>query len=217
MNELLSRVRELYVAPGQASVPGVWRRSMAPPPAAAVLGSPDQAAPTAAGLALGMRRAGGWPCALVALWGVDEPPAWRLPAGRAARRLATLIQADGLEADASGRLVRAWLPGPPAAAAVAAERVSAATRAPVALALCGPREPEVDRLLRRQDVVLVACRPQDDPALAVIAQDSLAGLPAPIRICEATCGRLTRALALAGARPPAALRATLRPALEAVT
>lgn len=216
MNELLTRVRDLYVAPSH-DVPTARPARCAPAPAAVVMGAPRDAAAVAAGLGLGLARAGGWPCALLGLWRAGEPPGWRLPAGRAAWRLSADFRAQGLEAQASGRLARAWLPPSPGAALAAAELAVGRVRVPVVLALAGPREVEIEGLLRLADVIVLACGGRDDPALAAAAQAGLAGLAAPTVVCEPTTGRVTAGLALAGAGVLPALHAALGPAVRVAT
>lgn len=213
MSALFARVRDLYLAPGPApATPRV--RSLAPAPAAAVLGRPADAPALAAVLALSLARSGGWPVAVVAAWRAGEGTVWRLPGRPAARRLAARLSADGSDAHASGRLVHVRVPDGVAQAVVAAERATAAVRGPVAIALCGPRTDEVDALLRLQDVLVLAVRPGDDPALARMAAGSLSGLRAPVVTCEAAAGALGRGIAASGLRSPVGLRRALAPALE---
>lgn len=216
MNELLARVRDFYVTP-DTSVSQPRVRVAAPPPCAAVLGQPRPAAVLAAAAAVELARAGGWPCALVGFWRTEEGRDWRLPPRRPARRLAARLSAQGLEPEASGRLARIWLPDDAVLAVADAERAIAAARVPTAIALAGPREPELDALLRVQDVVVLARPPQADPALDELARDSLAGLSPATVVCAVSAGPAARALALAGAAVPSVLRGALRPALEAVS
>lgn len=215
MNDLLARLRSVYVEPRREASPNRMR-TLAPAPCAAVLGAGREAAAGAATLALSLARTGSWPCALVALWRAGDGPACRLPARAPARRLRAGLRALDIEAHASGRLVVVVLPQDAAEAAATAERATAIVRGPVALALSGPRDGFVDGLLRLQDVVVLLARPGDDPAVADLAEASLRGLAAPIMTCEAAVGSSGRALALAGGNPPVGLRRALAPALRAV-
>jgi hypothetical protein len=86
----------------------------------------------------------------------------------------------------------------------------------VVVALAGPRDPDIDALLRVQDVIVLACRAGDDPAVADLAAASLSGLAAPVLTCRASCGPVGRELALAGAAAPGALRRALAAAVEVV-
>ena len=141
----------------------------------------------------------------------------RLPAYPSARRLAARLGARGIEAEPSLGLVRAALPDAPAQAAAVGERVITAAPSPVTLALAGARVPEIDALLRVQDVIVLACRPDEDPALAHIARESLSGLAAPVVACHVGAGFSGRALVMAGVGPPGGLRRSLWPAVEAAT
>lgn len=215
MSELLGRVRDFYVAPAEPAPPAARTRVLAPPPAAAVLG-PLRAAPVLAGaLAISLTRAGGWPCAVVGLWRAGEPAAISAPARPAARRTAARLREHGLKAQPSGRLVVCILPDDAAQAVAAAERVAGSVRGPMAVALAGPRDEQIDVLLRVQDVIVLASRPGDDPELAVIARESLSALATPVVGCQVAPGPLARAVALAGVSAPASLRSALAPALGA--
>jgi hypothetical protein len=202
----LTRVRDFYIAPGAASAPARVRVAP-PPPAAAVLGRPRDAGAVGAALALALVRTGGWPCALVALWRKGETHDLTLPAAPAARRLT---------AEATGRLARLTLADCPRSAGVELERATAATRAPVVVALAGPRNPDVDGVLRVQDVIVICCRTEDDPAVAEMAADSLSSLPAPVVVCRSDCSAAARTLALAGAAAPSSLRRALAGAVREV-
>jgi hypothetical protein len=215
MNALLARLRDVYVSPAVSS-PTSRGRTVAPATAAAVLGPPREAAVAAAALALALARAGRWQCGLAAFWRAAGGTA-RLPAYPSARRLAARLGARGIEAEPSLGLVRAALPDAPAQAAAVGERVITAAPSPVALALAGARVPEIDALLRVQDVIVLACRPEEDPALAHIARESLSGLAAPVVACQVGAGFPGRALVMAGVGPPGGLRRSLWPAVEAAT
>src|SRR5438552_460079 len=141
MQELLARVRALFLVPAAPAAPAAAR--YAPAPAVALLCQPRHALATGAALALAMARDAGAGRALVCVWraGPGEAPAWRAPAARPARRLVASLAAHGLAADATGRLARLTLPDDPDAAAAAAARASAVAAAPSVLALGGPRSP----------------------------------------------------------------------------
>jgi hypothetical protein len=213
MNPLLARVRDFYLSPAGGASARPSRRA-APAPAAAVLGAPRESALAAVALALALCRAGRWPCGLAAFWRTGDAAA-RLPAYPAARRAAARLRAHGIEAAPSLRLVRVALPDAPAQAAAIAQRTIAAAPSPVAVALGGARVPEIDALLGVQDVIVLACRPDEDPALARIASESLSGLAAPVVACRIAPGLAGRVLAMAGAGVPAGLRGSLWPAVEA--
>ena len=211
----LTRVRDFYVAPSPMVAPARVR-GVAPPPAGAVLGRPRDTAAVAAGLALAVASAGGWPCAVVATWRTGEGHYLQLPARPAARRVAARLDAQGLDGRATGRLATLSLPDCPRSAVAEAERATGITRAPVVLALAGPRDPDIDALLRVQDVIVLACRPDDDPAVADLAAASLSGLAAPVLTSRAACSPAARALALAGATAPSGLRRALAVAVREV-
>lgn len=210
MSVLLSLLRDFFVAPAP-------RARAAPPPApsAAVLGRPGEvsAAGSALALALARRRREG--CAVVCGWRVGGGDAPRLPATGAARHLALRLDARGLAAEASGRLVRVRLPDDPGAAAAAAERAAGAS-CPVVLALAGPRDETLDRVLAAQDVVVLAHAAGTDPALARAAEASLADLPVPVVACHVRAAGPSRAVAAAGLGAPPGLVQAVLPALEVV-
>jgi hypothetical protein len=128
-----------------------------------------------------------------------------------------LLRAHGIEAAPSLGLVRVQLPDAPAQAAAIAQRTISVAPSPAVVALAGARVPEIDALLRVQDVIVLACRPDEDPALARIAGESLSGLAAPVVACQIAPGLAGRVLAMAGARVPGGLRESLWPAVEAAT
>src|SRR5436190_15963900 len=77
MNALLARLRDVYVSPAKSSATSRGR-TVAPAPAAAVLGPPWEAAVAAAALALALARAGRWQCGLAAFWrAAGGPPGCR--------------------------------------------------------------------------------------------------------------------------------------------
>lgn len=215
MQELLARMRALFIVP-TAPAPAAATR-FAPAPAAALLCAPRDALPAGAALALALARESGSSCALVCLWRAPlDVVAWRAPALRASRRLVASLAAHGFDAQASGRLVRLALPDDAGTAAAAAARAGAVAAAPAVVALAGPRSAALDRTLAAQDVVVVARPPRGEAVLAELACDSVAELGVPTVACELSPGTRARALASAGVAAPAGLRAALAPALEAV-
>jgi hypothetical protein len=140
----------------------------------------------------------------------------RVGAGRDARQLALRLDARGIAADATGRLVRVRLPEEPAAAAAAAERALGAATCPVVVALAGPRDPALDRLLATTDAVVVVHSAGADPALAGAVEAALAATPAQVVRCHVSTAGPIRAMTAAGLFVPPGMRQALLPALEAV-
>jgi hypothetical protein len=212
LNELLSALRGFFVAPAGTAA---HRSRLAPPaPSVAVLGPPRELAAAGPGLALALARRGGAGVGLACTWGRGDAP--RAPATRRARRLAARLEARGVRAAASGRLVCATLPDDPAEAFAAAQRAVGAAGCPAAIALCHPREPVMDDLLLLQDAIVLVRRAGDPPAVARLAESGLSGLGVPVVTCDVRVGAAGRALAAAGLAAPGALRAALAPAVEVV-
>jgi hypothetical protein len=143
---LLGAIARVFVAPAARAEPVAVAA-----PTAAVCG--PQAESVAAALALTLRVRGP---VVVCSW---ASTARRVSAPRSAgaRRLVTSMQARGLDAAASGRLVLVRLDEDPhVAAAEAARAAAAAGEAPVVTAICGPRDPAFDDLLAHQDVTMIA-------------------------------------------------------------
>ena len=211
MSQLLALVRDVFLAP-----PSRAETRVAPPPApcAAVLGRPREAAAAVPALALALARRHRAACAVACGWRLDRRPALRLPASGAARRLALRLDARGLAAEASGRLVRVRLPDDPASASAAAERAAATGSVPVVVGLAGPRQPTLDRLLRVQDVIVVVHGADADATFADAVEASLADVPVPVVGCRVPSSGPVRALTAAGLAVPPALRHALLPALE---
>ena len=164
MTALLDAIARAFVAP--TTVPRAEPASAVAAPSAAVCG--PGAEPVACSLALLLRRRGP---VIVCRWGVGGRRG-ALPASAGARRLAASMNARGLSAQASGRLVSVALDEMPSVAAAEAARATAAAgEAPVVLALCGPRDPAFDDVLAAQDVAIVAVQdaPQELVRLAVAA------------------------------------------------
>jgi hypothetical protein len=145
MTALFGAIARVFVAPGHAEPVAVAA------PCAAVCG--PQAEAVSAALALLLRGRGP---AVVCVWAGPGRRA-SAPATVGARRLAASLQARGLEAAASGRLVRVRLDDNAHLAVTQAGRCAAAAGgAPVVTAVCGPRDPAFDDLLAGQDVAVVA-------------------------------------------------------------
>jgi hypothetical protein len=195
------RVAAFFVAPASPSA----ERLTATVPAetrAVVLGTPSDAPPLAAAVALTLRAAERAPAALVAVWrsGGGADPTSRGVATRSASRLATRIAGRDLSAVARGRLAWLHLPEEPAAAAAALRRATAAVHGPVVTALAGARPAALDPLVEAHDLVVVAAEP--DTALAGAALAALAGHCVSVVVCRPLPRRLSRALAVAGLVAP---------------
>lgn len=217
MNELLGRVSSFFVEPdpepstaasaaaaAAAAYPAEVAAAAAP--SIALLCRPDAALALGSALAIGLGRRTRSGVSVVGLWrpGDAQRAGARAPAGRSARRLASSLRARDVAADPAGRVVRAMLPSDPDDAIASAERVYAATDAPVVLVIAGPRTDTVDALLARQDAVLVAAAAgaQADP-VAELAAERLVALGPPVETLNPALPPMTRALASAGLAAPA--------------
>lgn len=216
MTELLSRVCSLFVAPAATAAGRPVARAV-PVPSVALLCRPAAASWTASALALALARDAGAHRAVAALWGTDDgfETALRAPAAPDARRLVAALRAHGLTAEASGRLARVVLPAEPEAAMAGGARAAAIAGAPTVLALAGPREPVLDRLIAAQDLTVVAGGQEDDDALLALAAESVGALGVPVVACRPAAGPRTRALTTAGLAVPRTLGTALAPAVEA--
>ena len=146
MTTLLGAIARVFVAPAARAEPVAVAA-----PTAAVCG--PQAESVAAALALNLRVRGP---VVVCSW-ASTTRRVSAPRSVGARRLVTSMQARGLDAAASGRLVLVRLDEDPhVAAAEAARAAAAAGEAPVVTAICGPRDPAFDDLLAHQDVTMIA-------------------------------------------------------------
>lgn len=206
MTALLDAIARMFVAPsGEAA----RAAPMVAVPSAAVCG--PGAEPLACALALLLRRCGP---AVVCSWRAAScrPQA---PATTGARRLAASMDARGLVARASGRLVIVTLDdAPPAAAAEAGRASAAAGSAPVVIALCGPRDEAFDHLLAAQDLAVVAAADASDELvrLGVAALEQAAGRA----VSTAGIGGITAWRARAGLVAGSSARRALAPALTAL-
>jgi hypothetical protein len=183
----------------------------------ALLCRPADALATGGALVLALARDAGARRGLVATWraGSATANALRAPAVPEARRLVHALAAHGVEAEASGRLARAVLPEEPEAALAAGARAAAVAAAPTVLALAGPRDAMLDRLLAAQDLVVVAQPAGADGRLAALALESLGALGVPAVACAPAVGSGARVLAAAGVVTPRATAAGLARAVEA--
>jgi hypothetical protein len=152
------------------------------------------------------------PAALVCLHapGDEVPaPALRAPTRAAAARLATSLRARGLAADARGRVALVELAREDEDPAGAAARaLAAAGPLPNVLALAA-RDPDLDVLLAAQDAVLVVLPPSADPPLVELAVSSAARIAPRATSIALNLDPASRALALAGLRAPAVVRAAV--------
>ena len=213
MSGVLQRAVGFFLAPAAARP----QSAAAVPPAAraVVLGSPSDAVPLAAAVALSLRAAARSPTAVVAVWSPDDasragppngaspaPPQAASPAAatRGAARLAQRLAAHELEAAARGRLAWLALPAEPEAAATAVRRASAIVEGPLVTAVTGPRPAELDDLVAEHDVVVVAGDPESALARAALARLTDRGIAA--RACRPLGRGLPRAVALAGLAAP---------------
>jgi hypothetical protein len=107
------------------------------------------------------------------------------------------------------------LPDEPEAALATGARAAAVAAAPTVLALAGPRDAVLDRLLAAQDLVVVAQPAGADRTLAALALESVSALGVPVVACVPALGARGRMLAAAGLIAPRAAAAGLAPAVEA--
>lgn len=217
MTELLARVRDLFVAPAQARRGAAAARVAPPVPSVALLCRPADALATGGALALALARDASLRRALVGTWraGPEAANALRAPAVPEARRLVQALAAHGVEAEASGRLARTVLPDEPEAALATGARAAAVATAPTVLALAGPRDAVLDRLIAAQDLVVVAQPSGADGRLAALALESVGALGVPAVACAPPVGARGRTLAAAGVAASRAAAAALAPAVEA--
>jgi hypothetical protein len=188
VGDVLHRLVAAFVAPvdRDESAVGEWHQPEPPAPAAiAVLVPPDRVAAVGAAVALGLGRG----CAVVAVWGHDVDRGPRAPAQPRARRLAAKLTERGHDALATGRLVVVHLDAPDEAA-----RVAAAAGVATVLVVAGPRDDQVDRVLRDHDQILVA----GDDLLADLAVDSARALCVPAETLTLPDAPAARFLATTG-------------------
>jgi hypothetical protein len=209
---LVLRPPESAAPDGSVGLSAMFKREASAGALAVLCAAEDaRAVAVAAAVVLARRRRAA--CAVACVWTAPEVhrhPDARPPAGRAARRLAAVLSARGLDALACGRVAVIALPSDPAEAVACAGRAGAAAgAAPAVLVLGGPRAAAFDDLLAAQDRVLVVTRPGAADTIAPLA---LAGLPAggpPHETFAVALGPLGRALAAGGVAVPSALRRAL--------
>ena len=167
--------------------------------AVGVLCSPRDAAALGVAVGAGLAREHGSRAVLVCSWGAPaRRPGPALPATGAARGLARSLIARGLRAAASGRLVLVA-----AEDAADAGRALAAAPGPTVLVVAGPRDAEMDAVLRAQDHVVVA--DTGEAGVAALAETLLAADGVRTARCAVPSGLARRVPAL-GARTPVDLR-----------
>ncbi|MGE4426778.1 MAG: transglycosylase SLT domain-containing protein [Solirubrobacteraceae bacterium] len=144
-----------------------------------VLAPADRAELAGASVVASRGPAGRRAVPILAVWGADATR----PGGSAtsrARRIAARIDGEGLDARASGRIVRVTLPADDGQAAAAVWRLRQAEHGPVTLVLAGPWGPEMLPLLESSgtvhaagsDAAIAACR-------ATLARHRVRVLPVP--------------------------------------
>ena len=168
MTELLERLAGFLVAPAAPAA----RVDVRPVSTAAVAGAERDAPAVGAAVALGLART-----ACVAIWRhapPDPPPATTSGGTIATRRLVSRLRAHGFEACGRGRLAWVALPGDPAQAVAAWERLTGRIEAPAVLVLARARAEAFDPALADADRVVLVAPTDADPALVELAA---AGLP----------------------------------------
>jgi hypothetical protein len=198
----LHRFVAAFVAPVERDASlGTWLEPEPPAPATvAILAPPGRA--LAAGGAVALAVAKG--VAVVAVWGGRDAGAARAPAQPRARRVATKLAGRGHDAVATGRLVVVALDGPDEAA-----RVAAAADVPTVLVVAGPRDAQVDRVLRDHDRVLVC----GDDLVADLAAESVRALGVRAGAVALPAAAAARLLAATGVALVAPWRAHVEAAL----
>ena len=199
MSGVLTRAAEFFLM-AEAREP---REGVAPTSAvrAVVLGTPPDAVPLAAALALSFRAADGAAAAAVAAWEEGRVEEVRASAAtRSAARLTGRLVTHGLVAAARGRLALVAIPPDPVEAAAAVRRVSTLVDAPLVTALGGARPEVLESLVAEHDLAVVAADP--DTALARAALAGLAARGITASACRPPRRGLPRRLALAGLAAP---------------
>jgi hypothetical protein len=152
------------------------------------------------------------PAALVCVHAAGDElpaPALRAPPRAAATRLAGSLRARGLVADVRGRVAVVQVAREAEHATGAAARALAAAGALPTVLATAARDPDLDVLLGAQDAILVALPPSADPTLAELAASGAARLAPRATSIAVNFDPASRALALAGLRAPAAVRAAV--------
>jgi len=218
MTDLLGRLASVFVEPAPASARPHRAAVAHPAPSVGVIAAPRHALAIGATVALAVAQPLRARRALVCAWppGAWAQPAARAPAGVGARQLRRSLAARGIDATASGKLVRVVLPEAPEQAAALADRAMGSAAAPAVLVLTGPRPEALDELLLRQEAIVVAAEPEADRSLVELAVATLAGRHPAVSACTAPLGPVARALATAGIASPLGAGRALAPVLEAV-
>jgi hypothetical protein len=220
VTDLLAKLASVFVepAPEAARQPRHRVAVASPAPCVGVIATPRHALAVGSAVALVVARGVRARRALVCAWppGDWATPAVHAPAGAGARRLRRSLGARGIDATATGSVVRAVLPGNPEEAVASAERALAAAAAPAVLVLAGPRPEILDELLLAQDAIVVAADPDADRRVVDLAVASLNARHPAVSACSLPLGPVGRALAAAGATAPLGATRPLAPVLEAV-
>jgi hypothetical protein len=217
MSDLLARLAALFVEPAPSRP--VHRLSVAAPaPCVGVLASARHAPGVAATVALALARCGRANHAVLCTWPASNSPRPTIagPAHPGARRLRRNLHARGVDAAATGRLVRVALPAEPEQAVATAERAVGAASAPAVVAIAGPRPDALDDFLLRQDAIVVAADPDADSPVVDLAVAALANRHPAVASCAVPLGPVSRVLACAGVAAPLGAARPLAPILEAV-
>ena len=218
MTDLLAKLASVFVEPAPEAARQRHHRVAPPAPCIGVIATPRHALAIGSGVALVVARGVRARRALVCAWppGDWATPALQAPAGGGARRLRRSLAARGIDATATGSLVRTVLPENPEDAVATAERALAAAAAPAVLVLAGPRPEILDELLLAQDAIVVAADHDADPCVVDLAVATLNGRHPAVSACSLALGPVGRALAAAGATAPLGASRPLAPVLEAV-
>lgn len=220
MTDLLARLASVFLEPApEAARQPRHRAAVAPPaPGVGVIATPRHALAVGSAIALVVARSVRARRALVCTWppGGWAAPALAAPAGAGARRLRRSLAGRGIDAAATGSLVRTVLPDTPDEAVATAERALAAAVAPSILVLAGPRPEILDELLLAQDAIVVAAEPDADRCVVELAVATLDRRHPAVSVCSLPLGPLGRALAAAGVTAPLGAARPLAPVLEAV-
>ena len=220
MTDLLAKLASVFVEPApEAARQPRHRVAVAPPaPCVGVIATPRHALAVGSAVALVVARGVRARRALVGAWPPGDwvTSALKAPAGAGARRLRRSLAARGIDAAATGSLVRAVLPENPEEALATAERALVAAAAPAVLVLAGPRPEILDELLLAQDAIVVAADPDADRCVVDLAVATLNARHPAVSACSLPLGPVGRALAAAGATAPLGATRPLAPVLEAV-
>lgn len=196
----LRNALEYFVAPRSPADGERQPRSSAQaaldPPAAGVLGAPDDVAPVAALLSAELRLRFRASCVLLADYNGVEPSEDRAGlASRPAKQLAGRLAGRDLDVRAHGRSVTARLPVDPHAAGLAWQRARAAAHCPSVCALSGPRPEGLDPLIGELDLIVLVLGAVASRELGQLAVAGLAGTRALVVSSRPVPGGVVRMLA----------------------